>query len=62
MILGDEDLAEQVTCDVIVDECTKRPVSREVAAAASCRLAVSILRRCRELAALLRAALVSLAR
>jgi hypothetical protein len=49
LILGQKDEAEQVACDVMVDESTRLLVSREDADAASSRLAVSVLRRCREL-------------
>jgi hypothetical protein len=50
LILGDKQLAEQVACDVILDELTEPAVPREDADAAS-RLAVSVLRRCQALLA-----------
>ncbi len=50
LILGDEILAERVTRDVIVNEVARPPRPAESAAAASRRLAVSVLRRCQELA------------
>jgi hypothetical protein len=49
LILREKDQAEQVACDVMVDESTRLPVSREDADAASRRLAATVLRRCREL-------------
>jgi hypothetical protein len=50
LILGDERMAEQVACDVILDELTGPAVPREGADAAS-RMAVSVLRRCQALLA-----------
>jgi hypothetical protein len=50
LILGDEIMAERVTRDVIVDEVARPPLPAESTAAASRRLALSVLRRCRELA------------
>ncbi len=49
LILGEKDQAEQVACDVMVDESARLPVSREDADAASRRLAATVLRRCGEL-------------
>jgi hypothetical protein len=49
LILDDEGSAEEIVGDVIIDELTRSPVSRESSGAASCRLAVSVLRRCQEL-------------
>jgi hypothetical protein len=50
LTLGDAGLAEQVVCDVIVDECTRVPSSAGGTGDASYRLPVSAYRRCRELA------------
>lgn len=50
LILGDEIMAERVTRDVIVDEVARPPLPAESTAAASRRLALAVLRRCRELA------------
>jgi hypothetical protein len=47
LTLGDAGMAEQVVCDVIVDECTRVPSST---GDASYRLPVSAYRRCQELA------------
>jgi hypothetical protein len=50
LTLEDAHLAEQVVCDVLVDECTRTPAPRGDEDNASYRLAVSAYRRCRELA------------
>jgi hypothetical protein len=53
LTLNDADLAEQVVCDVLVDECVRSPPdAADVASAgnASHRLAVSAYWRCQELA------------
>lgn len=50
LTLGDAGLAEQVVCDVIVDECTRVPSSAGGAGDASYRLPVAAYRRCQELA------------
>jgi hypothetical protein len=49
LTLGDAGLAEQVVCDVIVDECTRVPSSASDAGDASYRLPVAAYRRCQEL-------------
>ena len=49
LTLGDARMAEQVVCDVIVDECTRVPSSAGGAGDASYRLPVSAYRRCQEL-------------
>ena len=49
LTLGDAGMAEQVVCDVIVDECTRVPSSASGAGDASYRLPVSAYRRCQEL-------------
>jgi hypothetical protein len=49
LTLGDAGLAGQVVCDVIVDECVWRPDPPGDGDDASCRLALSAYRRCREL-------------
>lgn len=49
LTLGDAGMAEQVVCDVIVDECTRVPSSAGGAGDASYRLPVSAYRRCQEL-------------
>jgi hypothetical protein len=50
LTLGDAGLAEQVVCDVIVDECTRAQSSAGGAGDASYRLPVAAYRRCQELA------------
>ena len=50
LTLGDAGLAEQVVCDVIVDECTRVPSSAAGEGDASYRLPVAAYRRCQELA------------
>jgi len=50
LTLGDTGLAEQVVCDVIVDECTQAPSSAGAVGDASYRLPVAAYRRCQELA------------
>jgi hypothetical protein len=50
LTLDDAHLAEQVVCDVLVDECTRTPAPGGDEDNASYRLAVSAYRRCRELA------------
>jgi hypothetical protein len=50
LTLGDAGLAEQVVCDVIVDECTRVPSSTGGEGDASYRLPVAAYRRCQELA------------
>jgi hypothetical protein len=50
LILGAKDLAERVAGDVIAAESTRLVVPQEGEQAATHRLAVSVLRRCRELA------------
>lgn len=50
LTLGDAGLAEQVVCDVIVDECTRVPSATGGTGDASYRLPVSAYRRCQELA------------
>jgi hypothetical protein len=49
LTLGDARLAGQVVCDVIVDECVRRAAPAGDGDDASCRLALSAYRRCREL-------------
>ena len=49
LTLGDADLAEQVVCDVLVDECVWPPASAGDGDAASCRLALAAYGRCRAL-------------
>jgi hypothetical protein len=46
LTLGDAGLAEQVVCDVMVDECTRVPSSAGGAGDASYRLPVLAYRRC----------------
>lgn len=48
--LGDTGLAEQVVCEVIVAECTRRPARGRERAGDSQRLAIAVFRRCRDLA------------
>jgi DNA-binding CsgD family transcriptional regulator len=48
LMLGDEDLAGQVACDVITGECTGPAASPDDPDDASRRLAVSVLWRCQE--------------
>jgi hypothetical protein len=53
LTLDDAGLAEQVVCDILVDECIRPPSAAGGGSASSarCRLAVSAYRRCQELAA-----------
>ena len=50
LTLDDAHRAEQVVCDVLVDECTRTPAPGGDEDHASYRLAVSAYRHCRELA------------
>jgi hypothetical protein len=50
LILGDEIVAERVTRDVIVEEVARAPLAAESANEASRRVALSVLRRCQEVA------------
>ncbi len=50
LILGDEIVAERVTRDVIVEEVARTPLAAESADEASRRVALSVLRRCQEVA------------
>jgi hypothetical protein len=50
LTLDDAHLAEQVVCDVLVDECTRTPAPGGDEDNATYRLAVSAYRHCRELA------------
>ncbi len=50
LTLDDPHLAEQVVCDVLVDECTRPPTPGDDEDNAIYRLAVSAYRHCRELA------------
>jgi DNA-directed RNA polymerase specialized sigma24 family protein len=49
LTLGDAGLAEQVVCDVLVDECVWPPAPAADADEASCRLALAAYGRCQEL-------------
>jgi hypothetical protein len=49
LALDDAGLAEQVVCDVLVEECGRVPAPEDGGADASHRLAVSAHRRCQEL-------------
>jgi hypothetical protein len=51
LTLDDAYLAEQVVCDVLVEECMRPPAPESDEDNAGCRLAVSAYWRCRELAA-----------
>ncbi|HEY5361326.1 MAG TPA: hypothetical protein VIJ82_27180 [Streptosporangiaceae bacterium] len=51
LTLADAALAEQVVCEVIVEECIRRPHARPEAETARHQLAVSAYRRCQEVPA-----------